>query len=132
MKRLILLFIIPFFTLNVSAQTKTQPVITQSFTDSLASYITKIAPPNCSMSILYRSPVSAEGKLTDPKIMRQEDFEGTAEDNDFVVKLRKYLLQSPAWKPATDETSKAVPGEALFRVIIKKGKITIGEGNGKQ
>ncbi|WP_295792858.1 hypothetical protein [Mucilaginibacter sp.] len=132
MKRLLLLFIIPFFGLNAFAQTKISPAITQVFIDSLSSYIVKIAPPQYSMSILYKGPVSEEGKLTDPKIMRQEDFEGTVADNDFVVKLRKFLLQSPAWKPATDETSKAVAGEVLFRVIIKKGKISIGQGNGKQ
>jgi hypothetical protein len=132
MKRLLLLFIFPLFAVNVFAQTKTPPAITQVFTDSLTSYIVKNTPPKYSMSILYRSPVSEEGKLTDPKIMRQEDFEGTVEDNDFVVKLRKFLLQSPAWKPATDETSKAVAGEVLFRVVIKKGKISIGQGNGKQ
>ena len=131
MKPLLLLFVIPFFALKAFAQTKTPPAITHVFIDSLSSYIVKIAPPKYSMSILYESPVSEEGKLTDPEIVRQEVSESTAADNDFVVKLRKFLLQSPAWKPAIDETSKAVAGKAVFRVIIKKGKISIGQLNGK-
>jgi hypothetical protein len=132
MKRLLLLFVIPFFGLNAFAQTKASPAITQVFIDSLSSYIVKIAPPQYSINLVYKSPVSEDGKLTDPKIWREEDLDDAVDNSKFVVKLRKFLLQSPAWKPATDETSKAVAGEVLFRVIIKKGKISIGEGNGKQ
>ncbi|MCO5945724.1 hypothetical protein [Mucilaginibacter flavidus] len=127
MKRLLLLSIIPFFGLNAFAQTKASPAITQVFIDSLSSYIVKIAPPKYSINILYVSPVSEDGKLTDPKIMREEDLDDTVDNSDVVVKLRKFLLRSPAWKPATDETSKVIASKIAFKVIIKKGEIKISQ-----
>ena len=127
MKRLLLLFIIPFFALGAFAQTKALPAITQVFIDSLSSYIEKNTPPKYSINILYGSPISEEGKLTDPKVRREEDLDDTVDNGDVVFKLRKFLLQSPPWRPAVDETSKVIVSKIAFKLIVKKGKIKISQ-----
>jgi hypothetical protein len=126
MKKPIIILFISFVSQIALAQAnKTAPVITTAFSDSLKQQITHIISPDFSIRLLYKSPISDEGKLLKPLITRQIS-EGNGSDNDFVVNLRLLLLNAPAWKPAFDNTlNKAVADSVLFSIVITKGDIVI-------
>ena len=130
MNKLLIILFSSFLSTQVFAQvgqssTSANPEMTAAFVDSLQKEIIKIMPNDYSIRLIYVSPVSDQGKLLDPKILR-ETANGTAEDKDFVVKLRVLIKAAPAWKPAFDNgLNKTVDSKTRFYIIIHKGNIKI-------
>lgn len=92
-------------------------------------------PAHYTMKLNYTSPISAEGKLLKPMIMREACEKCDEADNEFVVKLQLLIKDAPAWQPALDKSQdKNIDDIALFYIFVKKGKITMGtnyNGEGK-
>ncbi|MBL4678745.1 MAG: hypothetical protein JKY70_21515 [Mucilaginibacter sp.] len=121
--KLIILFLLP---IAAFAQSKTSPVITDAFNDSLKVQIARITPAELSITkIMYVGNVAADGKVTKALIMRQEGG-GSEAEAKFIVALRELILAAPAWKPAFDSSSNtAVEDEIKFTIELKGGNVKI-------
>ncbi|RFZ92082.1 hypothetical protein D0C36_11585 [Mucilaginibacter conchicola] len=126
MKLLKLTFLLLLPITSLFAQSKTAPVITDAFSDSLKVQIPRIAPTELSIKkITYVGNIAADGKVMKALIMRQEGG-GSEAEAKFVVTLRALILAAPAWKPAFDTASNtAVEDEVKFTIELKKGDVKI-------
>ncbi len=115
---------ISFFSHVAWAQSDTHATMTTEFSDSLKTQIGRIITAKYQIRISYQSKISAEGKLLKPLITR-EVADGTVDDNAFVQKMRFLIMNAPAWKPAVDDSSKAIESMVSFDVEIKDGEIKI-------
>jgi len=127
-----LLLLVVFFAISVTltrAQSiappqSGQPVMTTAFSDSLKHEVLKLIHRDYGVKFLYRSTLSAEGKLGDPKILKEIVLD---EENNYSVlalKLRSLIMGMPAWKTADHKASPAA--DVTFYIIIEGGKVDIG------
>lgn len=129
MKKLLYILFI-FITNAVFAQqhrpsSYTAAVMTTDFSDSLKKNISNVITADYTIKLAYWSTISAEGKLLKPLITR-EVADGTVDDNDFVQKMKVFITNAPAWKPAFDHAlNKKADDFVFFSVEIKRGKITV-------